>query len=118
MPRQASKRSQAAQNVAQQGPSDETADTTVSSTLSGSNVGSEQNVVGDSAQNKKKRSRRAGNVVEGTTITENLANVRVSYFFRYSRPVLIILLVRYLVVSLRMLKMLVLQHLKHLQLLR
>jgi hypothetical protein len=114
MARQASKRSQASQNVAQQGPSEETADTTVSSTISGSNVGSEQNVVGLSAQNKKKRSRRTGNVVEGTTITENLANVRFSYILRSSRPVFMILLVRYLFVSLKMLKMLFPQHLEHL----
>ena len=80
MPRQASKRSQAHQNVAQQGASEETAVTTVYSTLSGSNVGSEQNVVGSSAQNKKKRSRRGGNVAEGITITETLANVRFSHF--------------------------------------
>jgi len=114
MPRQASKRSQDPQHVAQQGVSVETANTAVSSTVSGSNVGSEQNVVGFSAQNKKKRSRRAGNVAEGTTITENLANVRFFYIFRSSRPVLMILLVRYLFDRLKMLKMLVLEHLKHL----
>ena len=94
MPRQASKRSQAPQNLAQQGASEETADTTVSSTISGSNVGSEQNVVGFSAQNKKKRTRRAGNVAEGTTITENLANVRFFYIFTYSRPVFMIAIAR------------------------
>ena len=114
MPRQASKRSQAPQTIALQGASEETAVTTVSSTLSGSDVGSEQNVVGFSAQNKKKRTRRAGNVAEGTTITETLANVRFFYIFRSSRPVLMILLVRYLFVRLKMLKMLVLEQLKHL----
>ena len=114
MPRHAPKRSQAPQNLAQQGASEETTEITASATLSGSNVGSEENVVGLPAQNKKKRSRRAGNVAEGTTMTENLANVRFFYIFRYSRPVLMILLVRYLFVRLKMLKMLVLEHLKHL----
>ena len=108
MPRHAPKRSQAPQNLAQQGASEETTEITASATLSGSNVGSEENVVGLPAQNKKKRSRSAGNVAEGTTITENLANVRLFYIFRSSIPVLMILLVRYLFVRLKMLKMLVL----------
>ena len=80
MPRQAPKRSQAPQHDAQQVVSVETVNTAVSSTVSGSNVGSEQNVVDISAQNRKKRSRRGGNVAEGTTITETLANVRFSHF--------------------------------------
>ena len=78
MPRQASKRSQASQNVAQQAPSEATVETAVSASLSGPNVGSTQNVAGSSVQNRNKRSRRGGNAAEGPMMTETLANVRYS----------------------------------------
>ena len=85
MPRQASKRSQASSNVALQGPREETVETAASSSVSGPNVGSAQNVVGSSVQNRNKRSRRGGNAAEETTMTETLVNVRYSICVRTRR---------------------------------